>query len=56
MEILGPSIRAKAGILVQGFFAVGFMTLPYMAKAMTNYRTLQLVSGAVPAIFLLCPL
>ncbi|CAD5114653.1 DgyrCDS3703 [Dimorphilus gyrociliatus] len=56
MEIIGPKFRAKAGIFVQVWFALGFMTLPYMAKAMPNYRTLQLVTGAIPAVFLLCPL
>ncbi|XP_064652461.1 organic cation transporter protein-like isoform X2 [Lineus longissimus] len=52
MELNGPKHRTKLGIWVQGFFGLGFTTLPGLAYFIRNHVTLQIVIAS-PCLLLL---
>ena len=51
MEIIGPSARMETGVFVQGWFALGIMTLSGFSYAIRDFVKLQLVLGICPLIF-----
>ena len=51
--MIGPKYRMATGVMVQVFFALGFMTLPGMAFAIRDHIKLQLVCAVSPLILLL---
>ena len=50
MEIIGPRYRMATGILVQAWFALGFMLLPPLSYAIRDHIKLQIVCALLPAI------
>ena len=50
MEMIGPRYRLATGVMVQGWFALGFMTIPGLSFAIRDHYKLQLVCAISPVI------
>jgi len=51
MEMIGPSYRMEGGIWVQGWFAIGIMTIPVFSYFVRDMFWLQIIIGTIPAVF-----
>ena len=52
MEMIGPSYRMETGIFVQGWFALGIMSLSGIAYFVRDMTSLQLIIGVSPGLFI----
>ncbi|KAJ8025317.1 Organic cation transporter protein [Holothuria leucospilota] len=52
-ELVGPSMRNVAGIVIEMFFSCGYMLLAVLAYFIRDWRHLQLVIGAPTLLFLI---
>ena len=52
LELVGPSKRNLAGIVIEYFFAVGLMLLAGVAYLLRDWFYIELVFGAPTVLFL----
>ncbi|KAK2148388.1 hypothetical protein LSH36_500g01016 [Paralvinella palmiformis] len=50
MEMIGPQYRLTTGVFIQGWFAMGLMTLPAMSYLVRDHIKLQLICALSPVI------
>lgn len=53
MEMVGPSKRFYAGVVVQYFFTLGYMLTALFAYLITDWRQLQIALSLPGLLFLL---
>ena len=53
METIGPRWRMDTGMFVQGWFALGIMTISGIAYALPHFRDFQLALCSIMPIFVI---